>query len=580
MYYRTSDFTHFVFQTSQLAYCERVFQPASVDCVVLRSSSLQQVIKVAESVQGRSGWPDFRQLLEDGSFEAARITVDLLSRGRDAPHGAADLLIAFSIRQLSSTTSTSRIRDVVSLCRSYTVLLDALTDHALKVLTRSLENQTEAVDPTFVDKDALQVLAFLTTCFWSSCVNPTHSYLDLFHILLDLLERKTLSSAVCDTLLAVIPHLKVRFETQDSSNARDIQCIRVWTKLKALVSDSHILETSNYAGSIWLRLLSSQTVFFPSDSLLQDPSYWVVIRQGMASSSLNRRKTCLSLLKLSLSNVHTDIHHDELTFEVHAQKDCLLQYARFCTLYETIVFGRYLNQVQECLGDLQVVAMAPSKVHGGWIVALLSAAMSLGVQDSIQNLLGNWLLQPNLVSMHKSVGADSSFITAAFLPWATTGSLFTAIASSDARNEVVCPHGERLAVFTQNLLNVSDNKGRIARPMLQYLAARGDHIMSFAKAYILAGIVDGLEARQGILEESDVMSILRIFSSGGMLEIVGDLVAIQCYELCSRALPASKTLTEVKYESLYPNQWLESNASQSSLPAHQGICIADGADDH
>ena len=491
--------------------------------------------------------------LSKGSFDAARLAAELLSTEHssdvvldgDPQHRSAlqDALKEFALEQLGECSTIPQVREVQSLCGKCPRLLDQVTSSAVRALEELLQVPQTPNDAQeyVVGSRAKQSLLLLTTCFWSSCLPPTQDLLSIFHKLLQLLANVQVSVLARDALLALIPHLGKDIDIYNDGGTLHRHCDLIWQQIRHLVSGGDNASCSFNACSLWLRLLSVPCPFFPTLALLKTSDYWQLIRQGLSAATVDRRKVSLSLLRLSLNVVVEDIDNEELLLEIVVKEDYLSHYARFCHLYETIVFGRYLNQVQECLGDLTAMTTEFAKVRPLWLLALLSAAMSDGMAESIQSLLGHWLVCMKSPTLHVCMSKETFFLSTSFLPWVTNGSLFRAGVSAESQGVVVCSHGEQLATFVQNLVSSTDAPQSIIRVMLGFLADRGQHIIAFAKAYILLGLIRGLEHHQAVLVDLDVALVLQIARSGGVQVIVGDFITMQCVRLCSYAPHMSST---------------------------------------
>lgn len=499
---------------------------------------------------------DLCLLLAKRSFDAARLAAELLGveHSNDAvldgvpQHRSAleDALKEFALGQLKECSTVSQVREIQVLCEKCPCLLDQVTSsavHALEALLALPQISVDAEEHVVVSR-AKQSLMFLTTCFWTSCISRNQDLLSIFDKLLQMLGVVQVSVLVRDAMLALVPHLEIGSDKHKDGITLRRHCDLTWQHIRYLVSSGDVPSCSFNACSLWLRLLSVACPFFPTPALLKTSEYWRLVRQGLSGASLDRRKVSLSLLRLSLDATTDNIDNEELLLDIAGKEDYINHYARFCNLFETVVFGRYLNQVQECLGELTAMTRESAKVRPSWLLALLSAAMSDGMAESVQNLLGHWLLRMETTTLHVYMSKETSFLTSSFLPWATTGSLFGASVLLKSQGVVVCSHGEQLAIFVENLIRSTDAPHSVIMVMLAFLADRGQHIIAFAKAYILLGLKRGLDHNRAVLGNSDVALVLQIARSGGVQVIVGDFIAIQCVRLCSYAPHMSPIYTK------------------------------------
>ena len=68
------------------------------------------------------------------------------------------------------------------------------------------------------------------------------------------------------------------------------------------------------------------------------------------------------------------------------------EFERYCTVFETIVLGRYINQIQECEGDLDSL-VSQSRLEPRWLYTLLASALDGRMQDSNKKFIGNWIMR-------------------------------------------------------------------------------------------------------------------------------------------------------------------------------------------
>jgi tRNA guanosine-2'-O-methyltransferase len=225
------------------------------------------------------------------------------------------------------------------------------------------------------------------------------------------------------------------------------------------------------------------------------------------------------------------------------------QYARFCTVYETIVIGRYLNQALECVQDLDHLASAETIVQKSWLFALLESALSPVTQDSMRKMLGNWLMSTD-IKLFSHAEEFATLLQKSFLPWATQGPLFTGSVQGKTR-DMRCAHGTRLANFLGRLLQAhlsrDDTYSRrcIVTAVLTYLDTNKNKIVPVAVIYLLQGLVKGLQGESTACMEGEALEL--IFSMSritGYPEVARDAMLVQCYKLSQLVSQDAETYEE------------------------------------
>jgi tRNA guanosine-2'-O-methyltransferase len=225
------------------------------------------------------------------------------------------------------------------------------------------------------------------------------------------------------------------------------------------------------------------------------------------------------------------------------------QYARFCTVYETIVIGRYLNQALECVQDLDHLASAETMVQKSWLFALLESALSPVTQDSMRKMLGNWLMSTD-IKLFSHAEEFATLLRKSFLPWATQGPLFTGSVQGKTR-DMRCAHGTRLANFLGRLLQAhlsrDDTYSRrcIVTAVLTYLDTNKNKIVPVAVIYLLQGLVKGLQGESMACMEGEALEL--IFSMSritGYPEVARDAMLVQCYKLSQLVSQDAETYGE------------------------------------
>ncbi|EON69774.1 hypothetical protein W97_09037 [Coniosporium apollinis CBS 100218] len=308
--------------------------------------------------------------------------------------------------------------------------------------------------------------------------------------------------------------------------------------------------------------------------------YWELLQEGLRTGYSEQRKYCLSILKTSVQILNIDLDAPHMTLQIRAKMDYVLHFDKYITVFETIVLGRYMNQVEECLPDLQMLCSSSSRIHPTWMKTLLEAAFQQNIQDGIRKFVGNWLMDLSslyldldrptqegghrlLITLITQTSPKNNIITQSLLPWATQGSLFTSsIRSTQDNRTVCCEHGEKLSSFIEGLLRrCPDNTIRSLhlRTLLTWLhdTSIDGRLFPHAAAYIVDGLVRGAGLQEPIcrigkgapldvvvpgIEQQDLELLVKIATRTGLPEVVRDYLVALCLRiesLLKRTSPGS-----------------------------------------
>lgn len=269
----------------------------------------------------------------------------------------------------------------------------------------------------------------------------------------------------------------------------------------------------------------------PPQSLAKSNAFWSPMIIGLTQPSHECQKLILYILKRTLRKCDEQICCQFVQLNMDSKEETVAEYQKYVTLFETIVFERYPNQVLACLDELKRLAQQSSRVSQVWITALLTAAFGVKVQESIRKIIGNWFIH-NDIGTHHNAKLQSSFWKLGFLPWATQGSLF--ITSIEHRQEnVFCSHGELLSSLLSREIRRAekcDDKELVIRMLLSFIAKRGDSLFPYATIYLLRGILEGINCCQ-CLKEEDLILLRQICGRPDMPEIARDLSSAVCSKI-------------------------------------------------
>lgn len=207
------------------------------------------------------------------------------------------------------------------------------------------------------------------------------------------------------------------------------------------------------------------------------------------------------------------------------------QYNRFASTFETIVLGRYLNQVVECEADLDFLTSSQSVVRPVFLYTLLACALDQKLQESNRKFIGTWIMQSSL----RTDDADEfmHFFRNDFLPWVTAGNLFTStLGKQDGL--LRSQHGENLASYVSGLVQCYPQRASgIVDCILDGILGRHGNNFAYAMVYLVEGIGRALETSSEInLSVEQLEKLHRIATYAGLPEVVRDYALARSWKLC------------------------------------------------
>lgn len=385
--------------------------------------------------------------------------------------------------------------------------------------------------------------------------------------------------------------------------------LRIWERIESLAGNAWSNPHRTLGFNLWLRWISmSDTVDLKI--LLQQDSYWELLNAGLQKGDSERRKACLHILRRSIAMA---VKHDEVSFLIcneEVSKACTLtlsscapsptfssdvdqglqrcltlqwylllriwsihtdtmtaadamlaQYGRYCTVFETIVLGRYLNQVEECKADLDFLASDESAIPKRWLNALLSAALDNKMQDANRKFIGNWIMEAFL-QPDRGVDDYAVLLRSSLLPWAAQVFLFTS-SLRRVSGELRSIHGDRLANYIERLLSrksTAECAMALLEALLSYLHDRRNGSMAYAGVYMLEGIVKAFETCNIALSVDQINRALDVAQASGLPEVARDYYVVACWttvetslQILDVAFPGADSVQNLKRSKKWTN---------------------------
>ncbi|KJY00106.1 hypothetical protein TI39_contig342g00011 [Zymoseptoria brevis] len=327
----------------------------------------------------------------------------------------------------------------------------------------------------------------------------------------------------------------------------------LWERIRHL-SDSNDASQKTIGYSLWLRWTIGQPL---ANHILSQQTYWNLIVEVLRNGDSEKRKCGLQILR---SSVDTASREPSLLSMVSSRSDLNTsstesirkQYARFCNTFETVVLGRYLNQVQLSEADLDFLSSPQSAVKPVWLYTLLSSALDQRLQESNRKFIGTWIMTANI--RVDDAGSFISFFRTDFIPWVTAGYLFT----SSLRREdgqLRCQHGDQLATYIAQLLqSYPELAGDIADAILDGMLARKNNNFAYSMVYQVEGLAQAWESIEGLQPQAEQLEKLAKISTGSAIpDVARDFALARCWKLCYAYKQKNAALT---------NNTIETSASR------------------
>ncbi|KAH5411940.1 hypothetical protein HBI47_158740 [Parastagonospora nodorum] len=323
----------------------------------------------------------------------------------------------------------------------------------------------------------------------------------------------------------------------------------------------------------WFQWISQAVIDDLQLDCLQNNLYWERLRTGLLYGHADQRKYCIGIIRQSLLAAQRDIDTDFIRYCLTERVAYLKAFEQYSALFETIVLDRYANQVQACLPEL--TKLLEAKLTPMMISTLLSAALSPMVQDGVRKLVGNWYME-HVIKIQGNIEGHLQFLLDGFLPWATTGELFTTTVVA-TRESTVSVHGMSLSnliarfVYDSQVTTRRANSRESNSPVVQsaavdrraviigvldFILDSEGKMFQFSILYLLEGLVKGLQMCAedlplGVpLTSAEIDKISRISRLPGLPEIAGDLYREYCAQICDLTSSGWRDIDMLAYQQI------------------------------
>ena len=263
---------------------------------------------------------------------------------------------------------------------------------------------------------------------------------------------------------------------------------------------------------LWLRFMIStsknNTQSKALNTVIQTDEYWQWIQEGLTSSVHEHRKYCLSILKLSIQLLSTNVDNNLISFHIDRKAEIQEDWKRFCTLYEIVGVDTALNQAIAAQGDIVQLLSRSSRIKPSWGLALLCTGFK-GNMEAVRKY--------SLELMYSVPGKDLSifahdFLSSIFLKYALEGSHFQV---KKVQSTFQCEYGERLERFISNVIrSLKKSAAQLESVVRNIMALLANITTTYAPSrfYLASGLLKGLKGLH-VLDSSMAQDLHKLFES-------------------------------------------------------------------
>ena len=207
----------------------------------------------------------------------------------------------------------------------------------------------------------------------------------------------------------------------------------------------------------------------------------------------------------------TASHNSRRTFSFDPKKRTPIAAAwtKFTTLIEITSLSTSPNQLRDATPDLRRLLDPASHVPASWIVVLIALGFSSGsggVSRAFWDFLTS-LEKRRLARLFEGPEAQV-LLQDVILPYAATAGNFVVLRPTPDQ----CAHGTELKGWIAAILNSGDAalRRQCGRAILAWVDAKEDNVFAPARAWILAGLLEGVGADTVFDAPEDLATIVRI----------------------------------------------------------------------
>lgn len=292
-----------------------------------------------------------------------------------------------------------------------------------------------------------------------------------------------------------------------------------WNIIFALASNKNKNhQTNGYI--LWVKFLnnSSPASFhinqFFQTKILQNENYFNHLQTGLVSESPEHRKLCISILKLSILSINSNICTPIFVWDSSRSNDYMKEWERFLTVFEIMAIDTSLHQAEAASSDILSLITPDSLIHPSWGFRLLSTGFRAGT-DSIRKFALNLLLSlpPSNLYLFKHA---LPILEDIFLPYMMTANHLIV-------HDNECSYGETLTTYIRAIITSCHSTSERQELTKSIFVVINNSKAAFdpCKIYVLLGVLLGLKsAGEFVLEfgkHDDLLVPLFEIKSEGIL---------------------------------------------------------------
>ncbi|QDS77087.1 hypothetical protein FKW77_000395 [Venturia effusa] len=327
---------------------------------------------------------------------------------------------------------------------------------------------------------------------------------------------------------------------------------------------------------VWTKWFSLPDHLLPTQNILCNPDrhYFDILQNALQDciGHLALQKYALYVLRRSILLLKRDVQTMSFKFEIEQKLSYLAEYDKYCSLFETIVIGRSVNQAKECLhqvpvfetwsdsGEKEKVEAADASgaesretislptrvqplVRQTWWTILFGAGLIQANSEPIRKLLAEFVLQkyyPISEPDSHALASYKLFLAQSLLPYVMQGNLFTR-STHRCGKAIVSTHGESLARFCANLHGGRKTRGTFGGTILNYLVENANTLNPHATCYILQGLSEN-ETWEVSFEDAEFAVGLPFRTAFSQIQRV--ILIRHCVSIVSKLAPQATDIEE------------------------------------
>ncbi|KAF2718110.1 hypothetical protein K431DRAFT_231619 [Polychaeton citri CBS 116435] len=501
---------------------------------IAKSSSLETASDTSFVTSILSRYPD-----EDAEFEVARRLKASIDRGlidEWVPGIKAHKVISLRLLELSTATLKESLDSLSALPKSQgiSVPLEPNIRHEIEAHCAEQRRASEASSVILL---ARSHLSFIQKVFVDAKDRETSTHPDLYNTVLSLMgaaDPSISASAanVCFSLLRVPGSLRHAL---------------LWTRIATLVAVKHSPSHVTIGYQLWLRALINGDL---DDQITEHQvTYWTLINGGLRHGDTERRKLCLQILRHSVERGMQPIDSRLAAGLPKFKVEMLLkhQYDRYCVVFETIILGRYINQVHECRRDLDALVSNGSVIGEAWILTLVESAMNPSVQENIRKFMGLWVMNAGDLFTSMPTSA-ATILKQSILPWATQGALFISTVR-EKEGRMQCFYGEQLAKYIESTLTSEHHSAEVTTSVINAILAcikdNQNTLFPLAVVYLVEAIARAFNRRDGLfLNNAQFQVLMELAFWSKYSDITRDFVRVTVLSIGKISLQGNGSIEE------------------------------------